>query len=106
MAGGTVLIGEIASPKTFKPGPTIERLEPGLLSCYRQVRAAVPSLHGKLKLRVVVNEMGAAQNVAAEPGGSANVPALVSCIAEAFKGATFPKPGGTAIVIVPIVFRP
>jgi hypothetical protein len=81
-------------------------LQPDLLGCYRKARGAVPTLRGKLKLRVIVNETGAAQSVAAEPGGGANDPALVSCLGDAIKGASFPKPGGTAILIVPLLFRP
>jgi hypothetical protein len=103
---GSVLIGEIAAPKRFNPGPTLAGLVPDLLTCYRRVRATVPSLRGKLKLRVIVSEAGVLQSVAAEPGGSANDPALVSCLADALKGATFPKPAGTAIIVVPLVFRP
>jgi hypothetical protein len=94
------------APKTFKPGPTLAALVPDMVACYRKARGSVPSLRGKLKLRVVVSETGAAQAVAAEAGGGANDPALVSCLDEAFKGATFPKPGGTAILLVPLVFRP
>jgi hypothetical protein len=103
---GSVLIGEIAAPKAFNPAPTLAGLVPDFLTCYRKVRATVPSLRGKLKLRVVVSEAGATQNVAAEAGGSANNPAMVSCLGDALKGATFPKPAGTAIIIVPLVFRP
>ncbi len=105
-SGGSVLIGEIAAPKKFNPGPTLAALVQDLLTCYRKVRGTVPTLRGKLSLRVVVSELGAAQGVASEPGGRANDPALVSCIGEALKGATFPKPGGTAIIVVPLVFRP
>jgi hypothetical protein len=105
-SGGSVLVGEIMAPKTFKPGPTLAALVPDMVACYRKARGSVPSLRGKLKLRVVVSETGAAQAVAAEAGGGANDPALVSCLDEAFKGATFPKPGGTAILLVPLVFRP
>jgi hypothetical protein len=104
---GSILIGEIAAPKTFNPRPTIAALVPDLLSCYRKVRASAPSLRGKLKLRLVVNESGVPQSVAGEPGGgAANDPALISCLGETLKSATFPKPGGTAIVIVHMVFRP
>jgi hypothetical protein len=103
---GSVLIGEIAAPKAFNPAPTLAGLVPDLLTCYRRVRVAVPSLRGKLKLRVIVSEAGAVQNVAAEPGGNANQPAMVSCLADALKGASFPKPAGTAIIVVPMVFRP
>jgi hypothetical protein len=106
VTGGSVLIGEITAPKTFNPAPTLAALVPDLLSCYRRARGSVATLRGKLNLRVIVNEVGAAQAVASEPGGGANDPALVSCLGEALKGATFPKPGGTAIIIVPLVFRP
>jgi|HubBroStandDraft_1064217.scaffolds.fasta_scaffold497508_2 hypothetical protein len=106
VTGGTVLIGEIAAPKKFNPSPTIAALVPDLLTCYGRARGSVPALRGKLNLRVVVSEVGATQSVAAEPGGGANAPTLVSCIEDALKGATFPKPGGTAIIIVPLVFRP
>jgi hypothetical protein len=106
VVGGSVLIGEIAAPKKFNPGPTLAALVPDLLACYRRARGSVPGLRGKLNLRVVVSEVGATQGVAAEPGGGANDPTLVSCIDDALKDATFPKPGGTAIIIVPLVFRP
>jgi hypothetical protein len=104
--GGSILIGEIAAPKKFNPGPTLAALVPALLTCYRRARGSVPALRGKLNLRVVVSEVGATQGVAAEPGGGANDPTLVSCIDDALRGATFPKPGGTAIIVVPLVFRP
>lgn len=103
---GSILIGEIAAPKTFNPGPTVAALVPDFLSCYRKVRASAPSLRGKLKLRLVVNESGVPQSVTGEPGGGANDPALISCLGETLKSATFPKPGGTAIIVVPMVFRP
>jgi hypothetical protein len=103
---GSVLIGEIAAPKAFNPAPTLANLVPDFLTCYRSVRATVPSLRGKLKLRVIVSEAGAAQTVTAEPGGNANQPAMVSCLADSLRSATFPKPAGTAIIIVPLVFRP
>ncbi len=106
LTGGSVLIGEIAAPKKFSPGPTLAALVPDLLTCYNRARAAIPALRGKLNLRVIVSEVGATQGVAAEPGGGANDPTLVSCIGDALKGAAFPKPGGTAILIVPLVFRP
>jgi outer membrane biosynthesis protein TonB len=75
------------------------------VGCYQRARARNPSLHGKLKLRIVVNEAGAVQSVHGEPGGSADDPALVACIGDAMKEAKFPKPGGTATIVVPLVFR-
>jgi hypothetical protein len=104
-AGGSVLLGEIAAPKSFDPRPALESFNPQLLSCYNQVRAAHPALHGKLDLRVIVNEAGSVVNVGAHPGGSANDPALVACIGEAMKALTFPKAGGSATITVPLVFR-
>ena len=76
-----------------------------MVNCYNQARATNPSLHGKLRVRIVVNEGGTVINVDAEPGGTANDPTLVSCIGTAARAARFPKPGGTATVSVPLVFR-
>src|SRR5271170_2851098 len=57
--GGSVLVGDINAPPTFDPKPTIVALEPKLLDCYNQARAGNPSLHGKITVRIVVNEAGA-----------------------------------------------
>ena len=105
VAGGSVLIGEIVAPKHFNPRPTLDSLSLDLVGCYQKARARNPSLHGKLKLRVVVNEAGAVQSVQSEPGGTADDPALVACIGDAMKDATFPKPSGMATIVVPLVFR-
>jgi hypothetical protein len=93
------------APKHFDPKPTLDSLSPDLVGCYQRARARSPSLHGRLNLRVVVNEAGAVQSVQGEPGGSANDPALVACIGDAMKQASFPKPGGMATIVVPLVFR-
>jgi hypothetical protein len=100
-----VLIGDIAAPKQFNPKPTVDALQPKILDCYNQLLASNPSVHGKLGLRIQVNEAGTAIAVDAAPGGSADDPALVSCLATVVKGATFPKPGGLATVLVPMVFH-
>jgi len=81
-------------------------LRPDFLACYEHVLAgSSPSLHGKLSLRVVIDEDGEVQSISALPGGAANDPELVSCLAHAIKGAKFSKPGGTASVTVPLLFR-
>jgi hypothetical protein len=104
--GGTVRVGDVVAPPSFDPKPTLAAAKPQLLPCYNQARQNNPSLHGKLNLRIHVNETGAVLLVDAEPGGSASDPTLVSCIGEAFKLLVFPKPGGTATLIVPLVFHP
>ena len=104
--GGSLLIGEIVSPKSFDPRPILLSLEPQFLACYNQARIATPSLHGKVKVLIHVNEAGTCVGVDAEPGGSANDPTLVGCLGDAMKTAHFPKPGGSATVIAPLVFRP
>jgi hypothetical protein len=105
--GGAVLIGEINAPKSFNPRPAVEALTGQLVGCYNQARAAKPDLHGKITLQISVNEAGAVLSVDAAPGGHANDPALVRCIEAAMKAdAHFPKPGGTATVNAPLVFRP
>jgi hypothetical protein len=106
-AGDVVLIGEIAGTPKFDPKSTLDGAKADLLECYRKARAVHPSLRGKVTLRIVVNEGGHAVNVEAEPGGTANDPALVACIADALRSnVTFQKPGGSATVIAPLVFHP
>jgi hypothetical protein len=105
--GGSVLIGEINAPKTFNPRPTVEALSSQLVGCYNKSRAADPDLRGKVTLQININEAGAVLSVDAAPGGHANSPSLIMCIGDVMKaGAHFPKPGGTAIVNTPLVFRP
>jgi hypothetical protein len=100
-----VLLGEIAATKKFDPSGTVRDLLPDLLSCYRAVLKKGLPVHGKLSLRVVVNEQGATQSATALPGGRATDPSLVSCVADVFTRATFSKPGGTATVVVPLLFH-
>jgi hypothetical protein len=105
--GGVVLVGDINAPKGFDPKPVIEGFKPQLVDCYDKARATHPDLRGKVTLQIQINEAGAVLGVDAAPGGHANDPALVACIADAMKaGARFPKPKGTAIVNAPLVFHP
>jgi pyruvate dehydrogenase E2 component (dihydrolipoamide acetyltransferase) len=104
--GGVVLLGDILAPKQFNPKPVIESLKPAMLDCYNQARAANPTLHGKLRLRIQVNEGGTVIGVDAEKGGTADDPALVACLGGALRQARFPKPGGVATVLAPMVFHP
>ncbi len=105
--GGSVLVGDINAPPHFDPKPTIVALKPKLLDCFNQARAGNPSLHGKLTVRILVNEAGAALSAEADPGGNAYDPGLVRCIDGVVKGGVkFPKPGGMATVSAPLVFRP
>ena len=107
VASGTVMIGEIAGTPNFDPKSTLERSKDALLDCYAQARAGHPSLRGKVTLRIVVNEGGHVTNVETNPGGAANDPALVACIASALKAnVTFQKPGGSATDVAPLVFHP
>jgi hypothetical protein len=100
------VVGDIPASKQFNPKPTIEDIKPALLDCYNKVRATRPDLSGKLKLRIVVNQAGRAVAVEAEPGGSANDPALVACLRDALGAAAFPKPPGMAAVVAALLFRP
>ena len=105
--GGSVLVGDINAPKGFNPKPVIDAFASDIVHCYNEARAITPDLRGKVTLRIQVNEAGAVLSVDADPGGHANDPGLVSCINELMKArAHFPKPGGTATVLAPLVFRP
>jgi hypothetical protein len=102
---GYVFVGEIAGTPKFDPKPTLEGMKPQLLECYGKARATTPTLRGKLTLHIAVNEAGAVLHV--EGQGPAADPAFVTCIGEALKaGGPFPRPGGSAVVTAPLVFRP
>jgi hypothetical protein len=104
--GGIVIVGDIAAAKNFDPRRTLDTSAPSLLDCYNKVRATQPALSGKLTLLIAINESGAVLKVDPQPGGSANVPELVACIEDVLKATPFPKPGGMATVIAPLLFRP
>ncbi len=107
--GGAVIVGDINAPKSFDPKPTLVALKPKLLDCFNQARAVTPGLHGKLTVRIVVNEAGTALSAEADatPGQGAYDPVLVKCIDGVVKaGVKFPKPGGMATVSAPLLFRP
>ena len=105
-SGGSVLVGEIPGTKKFNPKPIIEENKPAMVACYNKARAAKPELSGKIKLLILVNGAGGVVKVDAEPGGTANDAVLIACLGDAFKTVPFPKPGGMATVVAPMVFRP
>lgn len=100
-----VRIGEIAAAPQFDPQATIETLRPDILACYRKALATNATIHGKVTLRIQLAESGAVERVEAEAGGPASDPGLIGCIRDDFKAnARFPKPGGSATVLAPLVF--
>jgi hypothetical protein len=102
---GYVFIGEIAGTPKFDPKSTLEGLKPQLLDCYQRARVTAPALRGKLTLHITVNEAGAVTRVDGQ--GPANDAGFVGCLGDALKaGGPFPRPGGTAVVTAPLVFRP
>jgi hypothetical protein len=106
VSGGSVLVGDIPGTKKFNPKPIIEESKPAMVACYNKARAAKPDLSGKIKLLILVNGAGAVVKVDAEPGGTANDAVFLACLGDAFKTVPFPKPGGMATVVAPMVFRP
>ncbi len=98
-------VGDIVGPPTFDANATLTALKPAFLHCYNETRTLFPDLHGKLTLRLRLNEAGAVTATESEPGGRANDPGLLACIGDALKTTTFPKPGGIATITVPLVFR-
>jgi hypothetical protein len=105
--GGSVMIGDIMGPPNFDPKPTLVALKPKLVDCFNQARAGNPSLHGKITMRILVNEAGTGMSAEADPGAPAYDPALVKCVDGVIKaGVKFPKPGGMATISAPFVFRP
>jgi hypothetical protein len=103
--GGSVLVGDIVAPKSFDPKPVLKTLEADFVTCFNKARAKNADLHGKLQLRLVVNDAGSVLSTDSDGGGGANDPGLVACLGDVLKGAHFPKPGGLATIQVPMVFR-
>ena len=104
--GGSILFGDIASAKSFDPKATLLTIQDQLLACYNKERGAKAELRGKLKMRLVVNDVGTVVNAEPEQGGLSTEADLVACIGGAIRAAHFPKPGGMATVSVPMLFRP
>jgi TonB family protein len=101
-----VRIGDVASPPNFDVTGTLRELVlPQLTSCYSDALAASPGLHGKMVLSFEVNEQGVVTS-ATELKSTTNSPSLFACIKAAVIATAFTKPGGTATVNVPLVFRP
>jgi hypothetical protein len=104
--GGAILFGDIAAPKGFDPKPTLTSLSSSFLSCYADARVAHPALRGKLRLRLVVNEGGMVVSADADTDTPAYDAELVACMGRALRSTPFPKPGGTATILAPLVLRP
>jgi hypothetical protein len=100
------LFGEIAAPQGFNPKPNLDSLSPALLSCYSDARVNHPALRGKLRLRIVVNEGGMVVSVDADTDTPAYDADLVACMGRSLRASPFPKPGGTATILAPLVLRP
>ena len=104
-AAGEVLLGDIEAPKQFNPKPTLEGLKSQFESCYKSALGRDASIHGRLKVRFIVEESGKVS--LSEDAGSSSLKdaPLIACVNDALKGAAFPKPGGTATVTFPLSFR-
>ena len=104
-AAGEVLLGDIEAPKQFNPKPTLEGLKSQFEGCYKSALGRDASIHGRLKVRFVVEESGKV-SLSEDAGNSSLKDApLIACVNDSLKGAAFPKPGGTATVTFPLSFR-
>ena len=104
-AAGEVLLGDIEAPKQFNPKPTLEGIKSKFESCFKVALASNASLHGRLKVRFVVEESGRVSSSEDAGNSSMKDGALIACVNDAIKAAAFPKPGGTATVMFPLSFR-
>jgi hypothetical protein len=95
----------VVGPAKFDPTAALAKLKPELSRCYDETRTLTPDLHGKLTLQLRLSDAGAVTDTSGLPGGSANDPGLVGCIADAAKAIPFPRPGGTATITVPVIFK-
>ncbi|MCP4805601.1 MAG: AgmX/PglI C-terminal domain-containing protein [Proteobacteria bacterium] len=82
----------------------INKAAPGVLSCYNQALGRDATLSGQVVTRFTIDVDGTVAEVAVTEGMEDT---LDACVAEAVKGATFPKPrGGQAIATFPFKLSP
>lgn len=99
-----VTIGDITSPSTFDPKSLLDDALPRLRECYAAALKVTPSLHGKMMVRVVVNEAGKVTNVEEDKSTTKDA-GLFECVKTALSPIAFPKPGGMATILVPLKFK-
>jgi hypothetical protein len=77
---------------------------PKLRECYLTALKGAPALRGKMMVRFVANESGKITNIE-EAASTTQNPALFDCVKGIIAAIPFPKPGGTATVMLPIKFK-
>lgn len=94
---------------TLPPGvaqSVIASLQGKIRTCYINGLASDPKLRGQVRVAMVVGLEGAVTS-AVDDKSTLPDKDVIGCIANVMKQAKFPKPtGGTARVVVPIVFSP
>lgn len=101
---GSVTVSGRLPPETIQG--IIRRNFGRFRKCYEEGLRASPNLSGRVSVRFTIEPSGAVGSAAVTD--SAFVDTKVSdCVAEAFRGLSFPAPeGGTITVIYPILFSP
>jgi hypothetical protein len=78
---------------------------PRLRVCYERVRATRPTLAGRIELRFTIGRDG--QVTQATASGMPDTPEIASCVADALRQTTFPRPEGDSLQLVyPLMFVP
>jgi hypothetical protein len=81
----------------------------GMKACYEQARRAVPDLHVRLRVHLVVEPSGhvsRATDDAPDAGTDAPTAAVRACVLDIFRGATFPKADDRTNLMIPVTFIP
>ncbi len=74
-------------------------------ACYQSALAQNPNLQGRVVVRFVIGRNGTVSS--ASGSGDLPNPGVISCVAGAFQGLSFPPPdGGIVTVSYPLVFSP
>ena len=103
MCGGTMVSGRL-------PPEAVQRVVRQnfgrFRACYENGLGRNPALEGTVRARFVIGRDGAVAE-SADGGSTMADPTVVSCVARAFSGLSFPQPeGGIVTVTYPIAFSP
>ncbi|MCA9490124.1 MAG: AgmX/PglI C-terminal domain-containing protein [Myxococcales bacterium] len=84
----------------------LARSRAGMRACYEQALSRNPSASGSIEVRITVGPSGSVSS-ATTAADTIGDPALASCLVSGAKRMTFPEPqGGSATIVVPLVFAP
>jgi hypothetical protein len=110
-AGATAARGRVTIGKLFDNPPSwdvrgmFEQNADRFEACWAPVLKAQPGERGKLSIRFIVSSEGKVTKTE-EVSSTFRDANLSACVQKVIAALPWPPPGGTATVVLPLVFRP